>query len=204
MRRIILVIILVLLAVVAYKGPSSVVGLLSMSRSAEPAAAKNILGQEKAKNGQKVLVAFFSWGGNTRKTALAIHEKTGGDLFEIQTQKAYPADYKATVDIAAAEKKENARPPLKGPLPDLSRYDVILIGFPVWWYIEPMAVKTFLEAQDLSGKVILPFATSGGSNVIDSVEDIKKTLPKSEVREGLLANISSKIDPWLKANGLEP
>ena len=87
-------------------------------------------------------------------------------------------------------------------MPDLKQYDVIVLGYPIWWYIEPMPVKTFVEAQDLSGKIILPFATSGGNDIVASVADLRKTLPNSQVKEGLLANITGHVDGWLKENGL--
>ncbi len=173
------------------------------TKDAKPAAAvtKKVEAAQVPVKG-KVLVAYFSWGGTTRKVAQAIQEKTGGDLFEIKTETPYPADYHAVVDIGKKEKADNVRPKLTGPLPDLKNYDVILLGFPIWWYIEPMAVKTFVEAQDLSGKIILPFATSGGSGIEGSVTDLRKTLPNAQVREGLLANSNSGIDDWLKENGL--
>ena len=206
MKRIVLIVVLILLAVVAYKGPDALVGLAKMSRTASPnsGTVENVLGQAKGKSGKNVLVAYFSWGGNTRAVAKEIHEKTGGDLFEIKTETPYPKDYKAAVDMGKQEKNQDARPKLAGPLPDLKQYDVILLGYPIWWYIEPMAVKTFAEAQDLSGKVILPFATSGGSGIADSVEDLRKTLPKAQVKEGMLVNMSGRIDGWLKENGLLP
>ena len=72
----------------------------------------------------KVLVAYFSWGGTTRKVAQAIQQKTGGDLFEIKTEKPYPTDYHATIDIGKKEKEDNVRPKLAGPLPDMKQYDV--------------------------------------------------------------------------------
>ena len=150
----------------------------------------------------KVLVAYFSWGGTTRKVAQAIQQKTGGDLFEIKTEKPYPTDYHATIDIGKKEKEDNVRPKLAGPLPDMKQYDVILLGYPIWWYIEPMAVKTFVEAQDLSGKTILPFATSGGSGVEGSVSDLRKTLPNAKVKDGILLNSTGGLDGWLKDNGL--
>jgi flavodoxin len=150
----------------------------------------------------KVLVAYFSWGGTTRKVAQTIQEKTGGDLYEIKTEKPYPTEYRPTTDIAKKEKADNARPKLAGPLPDMKKYDVILLGYPIWWYIEPMAVKTFVESQDLSGKTVLPFATSGGSGIEGSVADLRKTLPNAQVKDGLLANSSGYIEPWLKENGL--
>ena len=176
-------------------------------KEAAPAAKQTGTVTQKAEaapapaNG-KVLVAYFSWGGTTRKVAQTIQEKTGGDLFEIKTEKPYPTEYHPTTDIAKKEKADNTRPKLAGPLPDMKKYDVILLGYPIWWYIEPMAVKTFVEAQDLSGKIILPFATSGGSGIEGSVADLRKTLPNAQVKDGLLANSSGYIEPWLKENGL--
>ena len=150
----------------------------------------------------KVLVAYFSWGGTTRNVAKLIHEKTGGDIFEIKTETPYPKDYHQTVELGKEEKAKNVRPKLAGQLPDLKQYDVIILGYPIWWYIEPMAVKTFVEAQDLSGKIVLPFATSGGSDIGSSVTDLRKTLPKAQVKDGLLANSTRDIDGWLKDNGV--
>lgn len=204
MKRIALIAVLLLLAVVAFKGPDSLIGLVKMSHSASTEAGKveNSLGNPVGRNGKKVLVAYFSWGGNTRDVAKQIHGKTGGDLFEIRTETPYPKEYKPTTEIGKKERDQNLRPKLVGPLPDLKQYDVILLGYPIWWYIEPMAVKTFVEAQDLSGKTILPFATSGGSDIIASVEDLRKTLPKAHVKDGLLANMTGRIDSWLKENGM--
>ena len=155
-----------------------------------------------AAGNQKVLVAYFSWSGNTRAVAKTVQLKTGGDLFEIKTETAYPTDYHAATELAKKEKADNARPKLAGPLPDVKNYDVILLGYPIWWYIEPMAVKTFVESQDFSGKVVLPFATSGGSGIESSVADLRKTLPKAQVKDGILANGGNGIDGWLKENGL--
>ena len=176
-------------------------------KEAAPAAKQTGTETKKAEaapapvNG-KVLVAYFSWGGTTRKVAQTIQEKTGGDLFEIKTETPYPKEYGPTTEIAKKEKAENARPKLAGPLPDMKKYDVILLGYPIWWYIEPMAVKTFVEEQDLSGKTILPFATSGGSDITGSVADLRKALPNSQIKDGLLANSTGFIDDWLKENGL--
>ncbi len=203
MKRIALIIVLVLLAAVVVKGPDSLIGLAKMSRSADTKnRLSNITGQAVGVTGKKVLVAYFSWGGNTRSVAKQIHDKTGGDFFEIKKETPYPDDYKGTVDAGKQEREQNMRPKLAGPLPDLKQYDVILIGYPIWWYIEPMPVKTFVEAQDLSGKIILPFATSGGSDIIASVADLRQTLPKAVVKDGLLVNLTGGIDGWLKKNGL--
>ena len=169
---------------------------------AKPAAVTKKAEAAPAPANGKVLVAYFSWGGATRQVAQAIQQKTGGDLFEIKTETAYPTDYHAATELAKKEKADNVRPKLAGPLPDMKQYDVILLGYPIWWYIEPMAVKTFVEAQDLSGKTILPFATSGGSGVEGSVSDLRKTLPNAKVKDGILLNSTGGLDGWLKDNGL--
>ena len=169
---------------------------------AKPAAVTKKAEAAPAPANGKVLVAYFSWGGTTRKVAQTIQQKTGGDLFEIKKETPYPKEYKPTTDVGKQEVEQDARPKLAGPLPDLKQYDVIVLGYPIWWYIEPMPVKTFVEAQDLSGKTILPFATSGGSGIEGSVADLRKTLPKSQVKDGLLANMTGGIDRWLKENGL--
>ena len=191
MKRIVLLIVIVLLAAIVIKGPDSLIGLAKMSRSASDngGSLPNVIGKATGVTGKKVLVAYFSWGGNTREVAKLIHSKTGGDLFEIKKETPYPKEYKPTTDVGKQEVEQDARPKLAG-------------GYPIWWYIEPMPVKTFVEAQDLSGKTILPFATSGGSGIEGSVADLRKTLPKSQVKDGLLANMTGGIDRWLKENGL--
>ncbi len=171
-------------------------------KAAPPAAKQAEAAPAPASSGKKVLVAYFSWSGVTRNVAQQIREKTGGDLFEIKTETPYSKEYHKTTELAKAEKEKDVRPKLAGPLPDLKQYDVILLGYPIWWYIEPMAVKTFVEAQDLSGKTILPFATSGGSDIASSVADLRKTLPKAQVKDGFLANSTGGLDGWLKENGV--
>ena len=204
MKKFLLVLLGVLLigAGVAWYKRDAVIGMLNMSRTRVEATAaeKDVLGQT-AKNGKKILVAYFSWGGNTRGVARSIHEKVGGDIFEIRTEKPYPDSYKETVEAAKAEKAADARPALAGPLPDTSGYDLVLLGYPIWWYVEPMAVDTFVTSVKLDGVTVLPFATSGTSSVKASEERLRKLLPAAKVGTGLLANIESTVEPWLKANG---
>ena len=185
MKRIVLLIVIVLLAAIVIKGPDSLIGLAKMSRSASDngGSLPNVIGKATGVTGKKVLVAYFSWGGNTREVAKLIHSKTGGDLFEIKKETPYPKEYKPTTDVGKQEVEQDARPKLAGPLPDLKQYDVIVLGYPIWWYIDP-------------------FATSGGSGIEGSVADLRKTLPKSQVKDGLLANMTGGIDRWLKENGL--
>jgi len=198
----ILLVLLFLGACIAWYKRDAVFGLLNMSRTRVAATVneKDVLGTT-AKNGKKILVAYFSWGGNTRNVARAIHAKTGGDIFEIRTEKPYPDDYKACVAAAKDEKAADARPALAGPLPDTSGYDMVLLGFPIWWYVEPMAVDTFVQSVKLDGVNVLPFATSGTSSIKASEERLRQLLPAAKFGPGLLANIESTVEPWLKANG---
>lgn len=204
MRNILLGVVAIIVIFVLYKGPSAVVGLLQMSRKALPPAAgqENILNRQPAKTGKKVLVAYFSWGGNTRAVARSIQGLVGGDLYEIIPAVAYPTGYKDTI-VAAKRERESAEPiKLAGTLPELKDYDYILLGYPIWWNEEPPAIKAFLLQQPLNGKTIIPFATSGSSDIKNSVQSLRKLLPTVDIKDGLLANMSSKVEPWLRQNGM--
>lgn len=152
--------------------------------------------------GKKVLIAYYSWSGHTKQVAEQIQKEIGGDLFEIKTVQPYPNEHGAASDVAKKELDANARPELSTKVANMADYDVIVLGYPIWWYTSPMAVNTFLESYDLKGKVIVPFCTSGGYGVEKSVADIRKVVGDVEVRDGLLANDQSTIDPWLKKSGL--
>lgn len=112
---------------------------------------------------QKILVAYFSFSGNTQMIANQIHENVGGDIFETKTEDAYPTDYNAVVDQAKKEKADNYRPKLATKVENMDSYDVIFLGYPNWRGTMPMAVFTFLEEYNLSGKTIIPFCTHDGS-----------------------------------------
>lgn len=170
----------------------------STTMSTEGASGNNL-------KGKKVLVAYFSWGGNTRKAAEQIQAKTGGELFEITTVKPYPTEYKPTTDIGKKEREENARPELVSKVNNMADYDVIMIGYPIWWHTAPMAVYTFMESYDLSGKIIIPFCTSGGSDIAESIPAINQLGAKGKVLDGITIKNEAdmnKIDPWLKKLGM--
>jgi flavodoxin len=169
------------------------------AKTAPAAAAKTAA---VAAGSHKVLVTYFSWSGNTRKVAEAIKAQTGGDLFEIKTQNPYPTDYHACTDIAKKELNEKARPAVAAKADKLEQYDVIFVGYPIWWGDAPMVVYTFLEGSKLDGKTIVPFATSGGSGIETSVKNITKDLPKAKVAKGLLVRGQDELAPWLKELGL--
>ncbi|WP_094605799.1 hypothetical protein SPSIL_005480 [Sporomusa silvacetica DSM 10669] len=123
--------------------------------------------------------------GNTEVIAKKIQQITGSDVFEIKTVKSYPEDYTETTNVAQEENRNNARPELTATVDDIDSYDVIYIGYPNWWGTMPMAVFTFLESYDFSGKTIIPFCTHEGSRMGSSERDIKKLCPNAKVLSGL-------------------
>lgn len=161
---------------------------------------------ESQENGTRILIAYFSKTGTTEAAAREIQRETGGDLFEITAAEPYPSSYESTVNRALRERDENARPPLSSAVENMSEYDVILLGYPIWWHTAPMVIDTFIESYDLSGKTILPFATSGGSDVEESMPDVRRLGEQqgASVGTGLTANAldSDTIRQWLEANGI--
>lgn len=159
---------------------------------------------EPDSDGKRILVAYFSHTGTTEAAAKEIQSVTGGDLFEIRTTNTYPSSYQATVDVARSELDSNARPELAARVDNMEQYDVILVGYPIWWHTTPMAVHTFLESYDLSGKTVLPFCTSGGSDVEESMAAVRASSGNANVGSGLTANSleRSEIENWLSSNGI--
>lgn len=142
--------------------------------------------------------------GNTAQMAEWIWQRAGGDLFSITVTEPYSSDYDECLDRAADEKAENARPELVNHIDNMDDYDVVFLGFPNWWYTAPMAVFSFIEEYDLSGKTVVPFCAHGTGGLAASVRDITAALPDSaEVLEPIgvyRADISSAetaINEWL-------
>lgn len=123
--------------------------------------------------------------GNTEVIAKKIKELTGSDLFHIETVKAYPKDYTETTNVAQDEKRANARPELTGIVADMDSYDVIYLGYPNWWGTMPMAVFTFLDSYDFSGKTIIPYCTHEGSGLSSTDRKVAKAGKGANVLEGL-------------------
>lgn len=172
------------------------------SLSAEAATKKETKQSAKQSKEKKVLVVYFSRTGTTKTVAKKIKKMTGGTMFQIQTKKKYPSNYDKMLDTAQKEQDEDARPALKKKVKSMKKYDLILIGYPIWWGDAPMAVYSFLETYDLSGKTIIPFCTSGGTGIGGSVKNIRKICKGAKVKTGLTANdVSDKrIKKWLKKN----
>lgn len=158
--------------------------------------------------GSNALVVYFSWSGNTENVANAIVNQTGADVFEIVPEEAYTTDYNALLDIATQEKESEARPAIAGSIEDIAQYDIIYVGYPNWWSDMPMILYTFFDSYDLSGKMIAPFCTSGGSGLSNTVNSIRELEPDADVLEGLHIGSSSASDPenmvsdWLGRLGL--
>ncbi len=147
-----------------------------------------------------VLVAYFSKTGTTSAVAETIAEYLGADLFEIERKEPYPDAYTPTTEEAEEEKEANARPELAVYLPDevMAEYDTILLGFPIWWHTAPMAVLSFLNYYDLSGKTVITFCTSGGSAISESTEDIRDNTNASVIEGQRFGKTdTADIENWL-------
>lgn len=145
--------------------------------------------------------------GNTEVIARKIQGLTGSDLFQIQTVKPYPEDYTETTRVAQDELSGNARPELMEMVADMDAYGVIYLGYPNWWGTMPMAVFTFLDSYDFSGKTIVPYCTHEGSGLGSSERDIKMLCPTAKVLSGLaikgstIGRADDELANWLKKLG---
>lgn len=154
----------------------------------------------------RILVAYYTRTNNTGGVAEYVHNAVGGDIFRVRPKQAYPDDYRETTQVARAELDNNQRPEVAETIApaDMAAYDVIFLGYPIWWGTMPMAMYTFLEQFDLGGKVIVPFCTHGGGGAGTSFRDIAAIAPGAEVREGLALRgglAHNEVDNWLRKNG---
>lgn len=143
--------------------------------------------------------------GNSQLLATMIQNAAGGEVYAIQTEKKYPSGYGDTVSVARDEIDSDEKVVLSGELPDFSRYDTVILVYPVWWGTIPNAVRSFLQSGDLSGVTIYPLATHGGSGVGTSVEDIKKVCKANvsdkalEVFDDDVTEAAGAVAEWLKS-----
>lgn len=162
--------------------------------------------QESAKS----LVAYFSVTGNTKSLAEKIALLSGSDIFEIIPETPYTSDdinYSNDNCRANAEQHDDsARPQISQKLENFEDYDVIFLGYPIWWGTMPKIINTFIESYDFSGKTVIPFCTSGGSGISASVSALESSLPDAEIKTGLRGSSSSAdsvITDWFTQNGFE-
>lgn len=135
-------------------------------------------------NDKKYLVAYFSLSGNTKSVAEKIADCKNADLFEIKPVEEYPTDYTTVVNIAKKEKNNDYQPDLVD-YGDVSDYDVIFIGTPVWWYTMAQVVKAYVLHNDFLGKIIVPFCTHGGGGASSTYSDLQKYAPDATILNGL-------------------
>lgn len=152
---------------------------------------------------KKILVAYYSHTGNTREIANQIHKSVGGDIFEIQAITTYPDDYEEVKKRARQELDSGYKPALKTKINNIKSYDLVFIGYPIWWGTFAAPVKTFLSEYDFSGKTIVPFCTNAGSGLGRSVSDISKLCPHSTILDGFAVwgkdakTAQNKVSEWL-------
>lgn len=142
--------------------------------------------------GKKVLVAYFSATGTTANAAKELAVATGGSLYAITPAQPYSAadlNWRDRKSRSSVEMNDpSARPALSGTVPNMADYDTVYIGFPIWWDSYPSIIATFIEAHDLKGKTLVPFATSGGSSISNSEAMLKKNYPALSWKPGMLLN----------------
>lgn len=129
---------------------------------------------------KKVLIAYFSWGGTTRRMAQEIERVTGGTLYEIEPVTPYPTAYTPCTEVALQERDSNARPAIKGRVDGWEQYDVVYIGCPVWWHTAPMIIHTFAESYDFAGKTVVPFCTYASTYRDETLAEIVNSTPQAD------------------------
>ena len=148
-----------------------------------------------------VLIAYFSASGVTARVAKEMADAVGAGLFEIKPVHPYTADdlnWRDRNSRSSVEMNDpNCRPAIAQPVENIDRYETVMIGFPIWWYVEPRIVDTFLESGDFSGKTVIPFATSGGSDIGRAEKSLKEHCPNAKWKKGRLLN-GSGAAVWAK------
>ena len=158
-----------------------------------PSNTEETAAPEDGANPSRILVVYYSHTGNTRQVAQRIAEQTGGDLSEIQRAQPY-TDLQRE---AEAEIESGARPAITETVTDLTPYDVIFVGYPIWWDSAPAMIATFLESHDFSGKTLVPFCTSASDPIDNSLSLFAQACPEATLAPGLTANDLDDIEPWL-------
>lgn len=157
----------------------------------------------------KVLVVYFSHGGNTQKLAKEISDQVGGDFRRIEPVNAYP-EGDELYDYTEQEQTDDARPEIQDLNIDMSKYDTVFIGYPIWWYTYPQVILTFFDNYDLTGKTIVPFVTHGGSGMSGTEDDMREYLSDKDVtvldglavsRNDIEEDQSQTVTNWLEELG---
>ena len=182
--------------------------------------------RQTEQNGEKkILVAYFSWAenatqddidamtspsvtepGNVAQLASWVSRETGGDLFSIQVKEPYPADWDGCLERANQEKKDNTHPVLRNTVENIEEYDTVYLGYPNWWYSCPMALFSFFDEHDLSGKQVYLFCSHGTGGLAGSVKDISAAIPDAKISDNVFdvyeedaASAKDEIVEWIKS-----
>ena len=183
-----------------YKG---LLVLLSVVGMATATFAQQKQDMNSMQSNHKVLVAYFSATGVTAQAAQKVADATGGEVYAITPAKPYTdadLDWRDKQSRSSVEMIDaKARPEIKAVAMDVSKYDFVFLGYPIWWDLAPRTVNTFIETTNLAGKTVIPFATSGGSSIGNSVAVLKQSYPNIKWQSGKLLNrVSEKeIETWV-------
>ena len=152
----------------------------------------------------KILVAYFSWGGNTQHVAEYIAQQTGGTLFRIEPLKPYPEEYVPCTEVAKKEKEDNARPAIKDRVENWDSFDTVFIGCPVWWWTAPMIINTFTESYGFKGKTVIPFCTYAETYRDETLARIVELTPDAGHLKGFgaVGRNTDGITDWLHEIGM--
>lgn len=196
-RRIVLIAVLLIVLLgfggyQAYRFPDIFRSL--SDKSVDEKEVGRLVEQMREKADKKMLVAYFSYSGTTKEVASAISERTGADLFEIKTQKEYSNVYTES----NSEIRKNEKPELADVVEQPEAYDIVFVGYPVWWHATPAPVNTFLESYDWKGKLIIPFCTSGESDIYETMPTFLNSCEGLAVHEGKRIQGAGEIDAWLE------
>lgn len=178
------------------------------SAGAQSTAMQSAAGTASMDNTGNILIAYFSWSGNTEGIAQEIQSRTGGTLFEITPVTPYSDDYNTVLEEAQRDQNRQARPELASHVENMEQYDTVLIGYPNWWASIPMPVASFLEEYDFSGKTVIPFCSHGGGRFGQSLTAITKLVPDAVMGEPLSihysggAEMPGDVEKWLAANNI--
>ncbi|ENW0565897.1 flavodoxin [Escherichia coli] len=158
-------------------------------------------------SGASVLQKYTPETGSTQFVAQLIQKQTDGDLYRMETATPYPRQHDELLRFAEKEQHTSARPSLKTPLPDLSDYDTIYVGYPIWWYTMPMVIYSLFEQNDFAGKTVIPFTPHGGSRLADSLRQIARMQPQARLVTRALSisrndvsgpDVPAQVEQWVK------
>jgi flavodoxin len=175
--------------------------VLTLAVAYKVVAANSAESNVAIKGKSKILIAYYSYSGNTKQVAEAIQKAVGGDLFEIKAEGTYPESYRPMTEQAKKEINDGFRPKLLTKVENMAQYDVVFLGSPNWWGTITPQVSSFLDSYDLSGKTVIPFITHGGGGVQNTVTDMTAQCKGCNVSDAPWVGYGSRtlgVESWAK------